>query len=154
MQQSSSFSQNAGRRLKKNKGAMVGLMIICLSILIGCFAYFLGTDSTPNADRQIVEIQARKPGYTQLLFKVKKERQIPATGFFHRLLFGVEDKYLYVPINRFAEKDDSVYVEIYIDEDLQERQAFAKNSLSTKNYIVSKTFWLGTDKFGRDILSR
>ena len=26
--------------------------------------------------------------------------------------------------------------------------------MPAKNYIVSKTFWLGTDKFGRDILSR
>ena len=153
MQQSSSFSQNAWRRLKKNKGAIAGLIIISLSVLIGIFAYFLGTDATPNADRQIVEIQARKPGYTQLLLKVKKERLIPSTGFFHRLLFGAEDQYLYEPINSFMETGDSVYVEKYIDEDLHEREAFAKNSLP-KNFVVSKTFWLGTDKFGRDILSR
>ncbi|MEO9004161.1 MAG: ABC transporter permease [Ginsengibacter sp.] len=154
MQQSSSFSQNAWRRLKKNKGAIGGLMMICIAVLIGIFAYFLGTDSTPNADRQLVEIQARKPGYTQLLLKVKKERQIPTTGFFNRLLFGAEDKYVYVPINSFTEKGDSIYVEKYIDEGIEERQGFAKNSLPSKNYIVSKTFWLGTDKFGRDILSR
>ncbi len=153
MQQSSSFSQNAWRRLKKNKGAIAGLIIISLSVLVGIFAYFLGTDPTPNADRQIVEIQARKPGYTQLLLKVKKERLIPSTGFFHRLLFGAEDQYLYQPINSFIETDDSVYVEKYIDEDLQEKEVFAKNSLA-KDFIVSKTFWLGTDKFGRDILSR
>jgi peptide/nickel transport system permease protein len=54
MQQSSSFSQNAWRRLKKNKGAIAGLIIISLAALVGIFAYFLGTDSTPNADRQIV----------------------------------------------------------------------------------------------------
>lgn len=153
MQQSSSFSQNAWRRLKKNKGAIAGLIIISLSVLVGIFAYFLGTDPTPNADRQIVEIQVRKPGYTQLLLKVKKERLIPSTGFFHRLLFGEEDQYLYQPINSFIETDDSVYVEKYIDEDLQEKEVFAKNSLA-KDFIVSKTFWLGTDKFGRDILSR
>ena len=153
MQQSSSFSQNAWRRLKKNKGAIAGLIIISLAALVGIFAYFLGTDSTPNADRQIVEIQARKPGYTQLLLKVKKERLVPSTGFFHRLLFGAEDPYLYKPINSFTENGDSVYVEKYIDEDLQERETFAKNSLP-ENFVVSKTFWLGTDKFGRDILSR
>ena len=153
MQQSSSFSQNAWRRLKKNKGAIAGLIIISLATVVGIFAYFLGTDSTPNADRQIVEIQARKPGYTQLLLKVKKERLIPPTRFFHRLLFGAEDPYLYKPINSFTETGDSVYVEKYIDEDLQERETFAKNSLPGE-FIVSKTFWLGTDKFGRDILSR
>jgi len=60
--QSFSFSQNAWKRLKKNKGAMFGLVIIFISIITGIFAYFIANDSTPNADRQIVEIQAKKPG--------------------------------------------------------------------------------------------
>jgi ABC-type dipeptide/oligopeptide/nickel transport systems, permease components len=154
MQHSFSFSQQAWRRLKKNKGAMTGLIIIALSVLIGIFAYFLGTDTTPNADRQIVEIQARKPGFTQLFIKVKKEKEIGRTALFSRLLFGAEDKFNYVPINDFSETKDSVYVEKYIDEGLQERQTFSKNILPAEDYIVSKTFWLGTDKFGRDILSR
>ena len=133
---------------------MAGLVIICLSVVVGIFAYFLGTDPTPNADRQIVEIQARKPGFSQLFLKVKKERSISTTGFFQRLLFGSEDKYLFVPINNFKETRDSVYVEKYVDEDLQESKVFSKNILPPKHFAVSKTFWLGTDKFGRDILSR
>jgi len=76
MEQSYSFSQNAWRRLKKNKGAMAGLIIICLSVIIGIFAYFLGVDSTPNADRQVVEIMASKPGRAQLFLRVKKEKKI------------------------------------------------------------------------------
>jgi ABC-type dipeptide/oligopeptide/nickel transport system permease subunit len=154
MQESFSFSQNAWRRLKKNKGAMVGLIIICLSVLIGIFAYFLGADSTPNADRQVVEIMASKPGRTQLFLRVKKAKQIHATGFFNRLLFGAEDKYLYVPINSFTVDGDSVKVQKFIDEGLQEEQVYAKNNLAEKDYVQSKTFWLGTDTFGRDILSR
>ena len=73
---------------------MAGLIIIAMAVLIGIFAYFLGTDTTPNADRQIVEIQARKPGFTQLFIKIKKEKEIHPTGFFSRLLFGAEDKYI------------------------------------------------------------
>jgi ABC-type dipeptide/oligopeptide/nickel transport system permease subunit len=149
-----SFSQNAWKRLKKNKGAVMGLIIICLSIFIGIFGYFISPDSTPNADRQIVEIQARKPGFRQLFLKVEKEKAIASTGFFNRLLFGAEDKYIYVPINNFKETSDSVIANKYIDEDAQERQVYPKSLLPGKNYIVSKKFWLGTDKFGRDILSR
>jgi ABC-type dipeptide/oligopeptide/nickel transport system permease subunit len=149
-----SFSTNAWRRLKKNKGAMAGLILIGLSMIIAVFAYFISTDSTPNADRQVVEIQARKPGFTQLFLKVSKEKKIAPAGFFNRLLFGSEDKYLFIPINNFRESKDSVTVEKYIDEGVEERQAYAKNFLPEKKYIVSKTFWLGTDKFGRDILSR
>ena len=154
MAESFSFSQNAWRRLKKNKGAIIGLWIICLSVLMGIFAYFISTDSTPNADRQIVEIQARKPGFKQLFLKVKKEKKISSTGFFKRLIFGKEDKSIFIPINNFKETSDSIIVEKYIDEGIQEREAYSKNMLPEKNYIVSKTFWLGTDKFGRDILSR
>ena len=154
MAESFSFSQNAWKRLKKNKGAVMGLIIICLSIFIGIFGYFISPDSTPNADRQIVEIQARKPGFRQLFLKVEKEKAIASTGFFNRLLFGAEDKYIYVPINNFKETSDSVIANKYIDEDAQERQVYPKSLLPAKNYIVSKKFWLGTDKFGRDILSR
>ena len=154
MQQSFSFSQNAWRRLKKNKGAMVGLIVICLSVLTGIFAYYLGTDPTPNADRQVVEIMAAKPGFSQLFLRIKKEKKISSTGFFQRLLFGAEDKYLYVPINSYKETADSVYVEKFIDEGLQEKRAYGKNEIADKDYIESKTFWLGTDTFGRDILSR
>jgi len=154
MAESFSFSQNAWKRLKKNKGAMIGLFLICFCVLIAIFAYFISTDSTPNADRQIVEIQARKPGFQQLFLKVKKEKKISSTLFFSRLLFGTEDKSVFIPINNFRESADSVIVEKYIDEGVQERQAYSKTLLPEKNYIVSKTFWLGTDKFGRDILSR
>lgn len=154
MAETFSFSQNAWKRLKKNKGAMIGLSVICLSVLIGIFAYFISTDSTPNADRQIVEIQARKPGFKQLFLKIKKEKRISPTGLFKQLLFGKEDKSIFIPINIYKETRDSIIIEKYIDESVQEREAYSKNILPEKNYIVSKTFWLGTDKFGRDILSR
>ena len=130
------------------------MIVICLSVLIGIFAYYLGTDSTPNADRQVVEIMAAKPGFSQLFLRVKKEKKIVSTGFFQRLLFGAEDKYLYIPINSYKATADSVYVEKFIDEGLQEKRAYGKNEIADKNYIESKTFWLGTDTFGRDILSR
>ena len=133
---------------------MAGLIVICLAVFVGIFAYYLGTDSTPNADRQIVEIMASRPGHTQLFIRVKKEKQIFNTGFFKRLLFGAEDKYVYVPVNSYEEKGDSVYVEKFIDEGLQEERVYGKNELADKNFIESKTFWLGTDTFGRDILSR
>ncbi len=154
MTQSFSFSQNVWRRLKKNKGAMIGLFLICISVVIGIFAYFIGTDSTPNANRQIVEIQARKPGFSQLFIMVKKEKKISSTSFFKRLLFGEEDKNIYIPINTYHETADSVIVEKFIDEGVEERLAFSKNILPNENYIVSKKFWIGTDTFGRDILSR
>ena len=133
---------------------MAGLIIISLAVFVGIFAYFLASDPTPDADREIVEIMAAKPGFKQLFLRLKKEKKISTTSFFQHLLSGAEDKYLYVPINSYIESRDSVSVEKFIDEGLQEKQVYAKNELADKNFIESKTFWLGTDTFGRDILSR
>jgi ABC-type dipeptide/oligopeptide/nickel transport system permease subunit len=152
--QSFSFSQIAWRRLKKNKGAIIGLIIILLAIVTGIFAYYIAPDSTPDADRQVVEIQAKKPGYKQLFLKVKKEKNIPETNFFERLLYGAEDKFNLMPINSYELKGDSIVVQKYIDEGVQEKISIPLNKTSSAKYIVSKTFWLGTDRFGRDILSR
>ena len=116
MAESFSFSQNAWKRLKKNKGAMIGLFIICFSVSDWNFCLFYFTDSTPNADRQIVEIQARKPGFKQLFLKLKKKRKFYQLIFLTSLLFGSEDKFIFIPINNFTESADSVIVEKYIDE--------------------------------------
>ena len=90
--------------------------IIFIAIITGVFAYFIAADTTPNADRQIVEIQAKKPGYKQQFLKLKKEKDIPATGFFKRLMYGAEDKFIYIPINSYQLTNDSVIIQKFIDE--------------------------------------
>lgn len=152
--QSFSFSKTTWRRLKRNKGAMFGLIIISFSIFIGVFAYFIANDSTPNADRQIVEIQAKKPGYKKEFIKVKKEKNIQPANFFQRLLYGSEDNFNLIPINGYEEKGDSVIIKKFIDDGVEEQISIPKSKLASADYIVTKTFWLGTDQFGRDILSR
>lgn len=149
----SSFQHAAWRRLKKNKGAIFGLIIIVLSVLVAIFAYFLAPDKSPYANRIILEIGGEKPGYNQRFIKIKKEKDVKFTSFFSQLISGREDVYSYVPITEFEEKKDSIIVQKYIDVGLTERQAFS-GSQAAPDPIVTKKFLLGTDKYGRDILSR
>jgi len=147
-----SFQQAAWKRLKKNKGAVFGLIIICISCVIAIFAYFIAPDKTPNANRIIVEIDGEKPGFHQQFLLLPKENP-PNTSFIQQLISGKEDTYNYIPITSYEEKQDSIIVQKLIDEGLTERLAVLKTQL-TNNPIKQLTYRIGTDSYGRDILSR
>jgi ABC-type dipeptide/oligopeptide/nickel transport system permease subunit len=151
--QSHSFQQAAWKRLKKNKGAVFGLIVIFIAVLIAIFAYFIAPDPSPFANRIILEIGGEKPGFRQSFIKVKKDKDVVSGSFFKQLVSGKEDVYYYVPIVSHEQKSDSIIVQKYIDEGVSERQAYSKNFLPDKP-INQLTFRLGTDKYGRDILSR
>ena len=110
-----SFYQAAWHKLKKNKTAIAGLVIICFSVLVALFGYFLAPDPTPYANRIILEDGGRKPGYTQEFLLFKKEQQAPPTNFFNHLLFGVRDTVDYIPIVSASFIKNSVHANRYID---------------------------------------
>lgn len=147
------FKNPAWKRLSNNKGAMAGLMIIIFSIIVALSCYIIAPDSSPYANRIILEIGGEKPGFKKQFLLEKKENQHPTVSLFGRVVNGQPDAYNYIPINSFTEKTDSVIVEKYIDDELSERFVFDKKKLPEK-FIVNKKYLLGTDSYGRDILSR
>lgn len=153
MSQSQSFQAAAWRRLKKNKGAVFGLIVIGLSVLVAIFAYFIAPDPSPYANRIILEVRGEKPGFKQSFIKIKKDKNVASSGFIEQLVSGKEDAYLFIPIVQHEKKGDSIIVQKYIDEDLSERQAYHIFQTAS-DPVVTKKYILGTDKYGRDILSR
>lgn len=158
-QQSFSFSAQTWKRLKKNKGALLGLGIIVLAIFIAMFGYVIAPDNSPNADLQTVEIQAKKPGYSQLFLKIPDKKN--KVSLLDALLYGKPSQYRFVPISGYKINGDSLLANKYIDETDFEVQRYSINQLTGQqpallltHNIVTKKYWLGSDKFGRDILSR
>ncbi len=152
MTPSPSFWQAAWQRLKKNKGAAAGLVMILFAVLIALFGYFISPDSSPFANRIILEIGGEKPGYTRAFLLVKKAAQ-ENTGLISQLVYGKPDDYDYVPVVSWQPAADSIIAQRYIDEGVTERIAFGKNELAATP-VITKKYYLGTDKYGRDILSR
>jgi len=158
-----SYTRQAWKRLKKNKGAVFGLVVIGITIFLALFGYFIAPDNSPNADLQTVEIQAKKPGYTQEFLKICDPVN-HQQNFYSTLLHGRALNYHLVPIKGepvLNQNGDSLLVNRYIDEGIYVPQVFALSTILENNpdktvahLTVKKKYWLGTDRFGRDILSR
>jgi len=149
--------RNAWRRLRRNKGAMAGLLVIVISMIVALTCYLIAPDKSPNANRMIIEIGGQKPGYTQQFLKLPKEKTFEARSFFSELISGREDRHQYIPITSFNQTSDSIIVQKYIDEGISERQAYQISQLKLEGKespVETITFRLGTDKYGRDIFSR
>lgn len=149
---SDTFGKAVWKRLKKNLGAIVGLIIILISLLVAIFGYFIAPDPSPFANRIILEIGGEKPGFKQQFLRVRKG-QLPKSNLLKTIINGRRDQYDFVPIESAQFKGDSIIALKYIDEGVTERIAYHKKDLSSEPTITQK-FYLGTDKFGRDILSR
>lgn len=153
MEEHNKRSRSVFKRLLKNKGAFFGLIIISFSIFISVFAYLLAPDSSPNCNRMTTEIANQRPGFSMEFLRLKKERNAADISFFHRLLFGKEVDYQLLPIVAYQKNDSGYVIKKYIDEGVSETLFFSANKVM-QPAVSKETFYLGTDKFGRDILSR
>ncbi len=152
MPTNSAFQRNAWKRLLRNKGAIFGLIVIGIAVIVAIMAYFIAPDHSPDANRMILEIGGKKPGYRRQFLLLQKEKTIESPSLLSRLIYGKPDEYDHIPIEGHAQKGDSLIVNRFIDEGITERTAFLIPNNAYR--IVTKTFLLGTDKYGRDILSR
>lgn len=171
MQVSEANNISIFRKLLRKPAAVVALSIICLTTLVAIFAYLLAPDNTPNANRMIVELSAKEPGFTTKLLMVRKTSTQEKPGFLSRIFWGTPSDYKAIPTNGvFANRGNSLSVRHYIDDGIEDTIKLTvdnfisesdtydlignDNSYSDIVKPIEKTFILGTDSYGRDILSR
>lgn len=171
MQVSEANNISTFRKLLRKPAAVIALSIIGLTTLVAIFAYVLAPDNTPNANRMIVELSAKEPGFTTKLLMVRKTSTQEKPGFLSRIFWGTPSDYKAIPTNGvFANTDNSLSVRHYIDDGIEDTIKLTidnfisesdtydlianDNSYSNRVKPIEKTFILGTDSYGRDILSR
>lgn len=144
---------------------MVGLTVIIFSVALAFLAYVVSPDNSPSGNDQILQLETHPPGFSVMILK-RPKAQFNSTGVFAGIASGFTTEYEPIPILGYkVAKDTLAYTEyrgrsfrpeerrISLAE-LKGTQANDGDFSVEDDLIEKRTFWLGTDKFGRDILSR
>ena len=173
-----SLSAMAWRRFKKNSPAYLSFFFVIFSVLVTILGYLITPDSTPYSNRQTLEIISKRPGFSVNMLLVRKDIKTEKVNFFSRMIWGEKSSYTYIPLSSYSFESDYIVAEIYNEETnpaLKEYQSIyltevvsghsenikhSKFDIQNLKYrvvnenIKKKIFLLGTDRFGRDVLSQ
>ena len=158
---STSLTKLTLQKFKKNGWGVFSFLFLCTCILVALFAYVLAPDNSKNANQMHLSIQSKSPG-----FKVEM-LTIPYTATennsISELFFGKNNTATEIPISNYTVANNSLQIIEYNNEGNEGLKKEFNLSLFPKAtnisevselYISEKKYLLGTDKYGRDLLSR
>ncbi|WP_051719035.1 ABC transporter permease [Hymenobacter sp. IS2118] len=161
------------QRLWQNRPAVAGLAFIALCTLVALLGYWVLPDNSPNANHGFVQIQKESPGLRvqllrQPLSALARDPEA-ADNIFATWLHGREPDARETPIGGYEFAGDSIILKPFGQHSAEagrsRRLALAAvmgragpraelQEQVVQNHLTTRTYWLGTDKAGRDTLSR
>ena len=135
-----SLDRMAWRRFRRNPLSVASLVVIGLFALVAVLGYLITPDPTPHCNQQYLELATLKPGAraTFLLTDIQ--------GPLKRNMFGGTPlPYTATPVAHYSFVGDSIVATPYNGDPVTVAASEAR--------IEQRTFLLGTDPYGRDVLS-
>ena len=150
---------NFFKKLYYNPIGFISFCYIVFIFFISIFAYLITPDKSVNSNLMQLTIHSKPP-----LFKVKT-LSIPSENdsqsLISKLFLGKEKAGDQILINKLKWNNEILFFQPYgTQKDIYQKVPIEKFEEGItyleieKKYIENKTFWLGTDKYGRDLLSR
>src|SRR5690554_1031230 len=129
------------------------------------FAFLIIPDASPNANQMHLELNAKPLGFSKDFIRIPKNHYNQNDSKLEDWFVGKENPFQEIPINDYFIHKKKLFIAHYIDEDLSDTilvdlvifnipNNVDKDKWIADHYIIHKTFILGTDRNGRDILSR
>jgi len=157
-----SLIQLALHKFKRNLWGVLSFWYVVICILIAVFAYVIAPDNSAHANQMHLSIHSMPPGFKVRILELPnlKEEKEPVLK---KLFFGKQIISENIPITDYVFEGEELKVKLYNREG---QQALERNFNLNENFpdftqaeieekfIHNQKFILGTDKYGRDFLSR
>ena len=144
-------------QFKQDSWAIGSLLFIIIVTLIAIFAYFLAPDKTAYGNQMHLSIHSQPPGFSCKMLIIPQAEKKESYFF----LSGNNNPNQEIPVQDIKwSKDGLAYKRYGNATDYYEKILFssflgvANKTVIESSYLIEKQFLLGTDKYGRDLLSR
>lgn len=143
----------AWRRLLRNPWGAGSLALIVIYALLALFAYVIAPDNSANANQMHIAIPSQEPGFTVDMLLLPAGGADKGSNF----LTGYASSCTEIPVEQGSVRvdGDQVHYQEYVEGPEVDATKTAQFDPAAGTPLVrQQTFLLGTDKYGRDLLSR
>ncbi len=154
----------AWRKLQQHKSAMFGFWVIVVSFLMAVFCYLIVPDATRNSNSMHLQVSLLPPGSRVEFLHIPGPGYTVEESVFVRWFAGEQPRYKEIPLAAWRMEGDALHIHEYgVDRQdtslesvysIREISAMYSHPVRMDEIIRTKKYWLGTDRFGRDMLSR
>lgn len=152
-----SLTALALQKFKRNFWGVFSLFIIVCIGLVAVFAYAFAPDDSKNANQMHLSIHSKPPGFKVDMLTIPTQDKSDQS-ILSELIFGKSNSSTEIPIESYELKNGSLVYEEYASDGLHGQVRQIDLSLFPENnylpFIQERKFVFGTDKYGRDYLSR
>lgn len=162
---SASLSKLALQRFKNNIWGVFSFGFILAMAFLAIFAYVITPDDSQNANQMALSIHSKSPGFKVKTISIpNSSKEESRQSWLSKIFTGKKEVAQFYPVDDYSFKNDTLFYQVYgtasveksksefllLDETFQGKTP----QQIEEEYIQTKRYWLGTDRYGRDLLSR